>query len=75
MASVGALLPKEIERVSAMRERWRELAKQDAYAAVSFAPAIFLMTRALDAATAAIGADDVVGMIRVYEDLHGFEEG
>lgn len=71
MSSVGSELPKELERVTALRERWRGYAKE-MNAGSSFAPGIFLMTRAINGATEALATGDVISMIRAYEDLRGF---
>lgn len=68
--SVGHELLNEIERVSAKRERWRGYAVGSE---ASFAPAIFLMTRAIDAAKAAIASGDAIACLQAYEDLKSYD--
>ena len=73
MSSVGLELPKEIERVSAKRERYRGYAREfDAEA--SFSLAIGLMTHDIDAAHSAIASGDPIAALRAYEALKGYSD-
>ena len=73
MASVGSALLDEIERVSAKRERWRAMEKAIGSPQVNFAPAIFMMTQAIDAGKIALQGDNPVDAIRALESLQGFD--
>ena len=61
MTSVGAELPRQIERVAAKRQRWRwrtEGLRKEGFRAMaaSIEQTIAVMTRDLDAASEAIGS-------------------
>ena len=62
-------LAAEIERVSALREQYREL---DGTPGVNVKPAIFLMTASLERAKQVAGTDDAVEYLRAIKDLEGF---
>ena len=70
--SVGSKLLNEIERVSAKRERWRDLARADRPMG-NFGPAIFLMTQAIEFAKRALSDQDPVACIAALRDLEGFD--
>lgn len=71
--SVGTELLNEIERVSAIRERWRGYEKQ-AFAGVAFAPGIALMTMGIEQAKAAIAGNDPVASLAAYSFLKCFDD-
>ncbi len=73
-------LAGEIGRVSALRERYRSyqldpILMDRALPPASLAPAIALMTLALDAAVKAAASPDIEGQIRALNDLQGFTDG
>jgi hypothetical protein len=70
--SVGTELLNEIERVSAKRESWKAYAQRPGIA-VSCAPVIAMMTRAIGRAKEAVQSDDPAEVIRALEDLRGFD--
>ena len=75
--SVGAELPRQIERVSAKRERYRVYAKSllgEGFPemAWSLTPVIAVMTHDLDAASAAVASGDVIACILAYQALRDF---
>lgn len=78
VTTLPARVLDELERVVAMRERWRliaDQAPQGSQIAHSFGPAIILMTVAIDRAKAAIADMDAPGQIRALRDLEGFSHG
>jgi hypothetical protein len=73
-------LTREIERVAIVRERYRTIGKIDFasvtplnFNVVNAAPAIHLMTAALEDAHRAASSGDALTIIRVLRDLQGFE--
>jgi hypothetical protein len=64
-------LTREIERVVVLRERYRAISLA---VRANFGPAIQLMTAALEAAHQAAGSGDVLTIIRILQELQGFEE-
>ena len=76
--TLASKLIDEIERVSAKRERWREYRRQlesgPWYPGVQavYAPAIFMMTSAIDVAKRALSDDDGVACIAALHDLQSY---
>lgn len=66
-------LTREIERVAVLRERYRAMSLEAFSVRANFGPAIQLMTAALEAAHQAAASGDAVTIIRVLQDLQGFE--
>jgi hypothetical protein len=64
-------LASEIRRVTDLRAEYREAQAMTAIG--NMAPAIFMMSRSLDAAVAAAGSPDIVGQVRALSDLRGYE--
>lgn len=73
MSSVGAELPKQLTRVAALREQYREAAKT-AGPQANFGPAIAMLTASITRAEAALGSGDVIACIQAFEDLKGYSE-
>ncbi len=71
--TVGSELLNEIERVSAKRERWRGYSADPLLKSGNFAPAIFLMTAAIDRGKSAVQSDDPAEAIAALEDLRSFD--
>jgi hypothetical protein len=65
-------LTREIERVAVLREQYRALGNKG-LAQLNVGPAIHLMTAALEAAHRAAASGDALEIIRVLQDLQGFE--
>ena len=70
--SVGTALLDEIERVSAMRARWQEHAREPG-AQGSFALALLLMTASMNAGKKAIAEDDAILAIAALGYLRGYD--
>lgn len=67
--SLADALPAEIKRVTAIKE---EYAAMRGMPQINVEPAIFMMTRSIDAAVKASAEGDVVGMTRALADLQGY---
>lgn len=71
-SSVGSELLNEIDRVAAKRERWRgyqtEVSPQG-----NLAPAILLMTMAIERGKQAAQSGDVADSIAALRELKGFD--
>lgn len=70
-----AKILEELERVTAMRERWRRYADEWApfgRAYANLGPGIVLMTLAIEEAKAAIAGDDVIASLKALRSLEGF---
>jgi hypothetical protein len=65
-------LAREIRRVAVLRCHYEEVGRADKRVVV--APAILMMNVALERACQAAGSDDVIEVMRAYEDLKGFEK-
>ena len=72
--SVGSKLLSEIERISARRERWRGYLNDSTLPLGNLAPAILLMTAAIDEAKAAIAGNDAVRCIAALQALEGYRD-
>ena len=64
-------LGAEISRVTALRAQYEEVARL-ATPMANMRPAIFMMTRSLDAAITAAGLPDIKGQIAAVLDLEGY---
>lgn len=73
MMTVGEKLLDEIERVSAKRERWRGY-QADLGVDAGIGLIIHIMTAEIDAAKAAIAADDAVACIAALQALEGYDD-
>lgn len=71
--TVGSKLLDEIERVSAKRERWRIFSRERG-CSTAVAPAILLMTEAINAAKEAVQSDDPAFAIRALKALEDFDD-
>lgn len=72
-ATVGSELLNEIERVSAKRERWKGYAAESGPMG-NFAPALFLMTRAINQAKKAVQSDDPAAAIAALKTLREYDD-
>jgi len=70
MASLATALPNEIQRVSRIRDEFISLRGMPG---VMVEPQIAIMTAEIDRATRACASGDVIGMMRAYESLKGYE--
>lgn len=66
-------LAHEIERVSSLREMYRDAGRLGGPQAC-VGPAVALMTESLDRAKRAMGADDAIETLRAIQDLQGWTE-
>jgi hypothetical protein len=71
-ANLAHSLADELERVVALRERWRMHASTRGGEG-AFVLVIAPMTKTIDAAKAALGADDAVASLRAYHAIKVFE--
>jgi len=71
MASLATELPNEINRVRAVQDTYKELRGMPN---VMVEPQIAMMEHAIQSAIAATASGDVIGMLRAYEDLKGWQE-
>jgi hypothetical protein len=71
MNSLAEVLPREIERVIAVRSRYEALRSLPN---VIVEPQIAMMSIAISRAIKASAAGDVVEMLRAYEELKGWEK-
>lgn len=67
--NLAEALPKEIKRVTLMKEQYATLMDM---AGVNVRPAMFLMQRSIDAAVEACAAGDTIAMMASYNDLKAF---
>lgn len=74
MTNLVAEILSHIERVAALRERYR-MHRELACCPVNLDPVIAAMTTALDAARFAIVNDDAIASLHAYELLKGFSDG
>lgn len=74
MSSLGHELPKEIERVSSLRDDWIRMQAEMGEHGKGMSVGIALMKATIDTATQALASGDVVQMMQSYEALKGFEE-
>ena len=71
MVTVGTKLLHEIERVSGLRQRYRDL---DGRPGINVKPVLFLMDRTISEAKDAIHSDDPARAIAAMNELEGFTE-
>lgn len=71
MTNLAEELPKEINRVRAVQDQFKEVRGVHQ---VIVEPQIAMMENDLNAAIAASAAGDVVGMLRSYQALKGWQE-
>lgn len=72
--SVGSALLDEIERVSAKRERWKQMQQEMGPAlGRGMAPGIMMMGAAINAGKAALQSDDPADAIRALEALRAYD--
>jgi hypothetical protein len=72
--NVAEKLARELVRVAAMRERYREaqLDNNRRGGSANMGPAIYLMTGSIDAGCEAAGSGDAMAIIAAVAELEGF---
>lgn len=71
MTSLATALPEEINRVRRVQDAYKDLRGMPN---VIVEPQIAMMEQCIQSAIAASASGDVVGMLRAYEDLKGWQE-
>jgi hypothetical protein len=71
MSSLALELPKEINRVRAVQDTYKELRSMPN---VIVEPQIMMMEHAIQSAISATASGDVVAMLQAYEALKGWQE-
>lgn len=66
-------LPREIARVSAIRDDWRDMAKEHPEIAPGMNMTIAIMQAEIDAAIRVCATGDVVEMMAALQSLRGYE--
>ena len=70
--SLADALPKEIARVSAKRDRWRDMMREMAMPGMALS--IRIMEAEIQRATKACASGDVLEMIAAHEALKGYDD-
>ena len=73
MTTLADELPKEIARVSAKRDRWRDMMR-DHNMGPGMQLSINIMQIEIDSAVAALASGDVVQMMQSLESLRGYND-
>jgi len=67
-------LPREIARVSAKRDRWRDMMKEHPELASGMALGVGIMEHEIQFAVKACAAGDVAAMMHAYEALQSYSD-
>ncbi|WP_108482293.1 hypothetical protein [Oceaniglobus ichthyenteri] len=67
-------LPREIARVSAKRDRWRDMAAEHPAIAMGMNMTIAIMQAEIDHAVRACAIGDVVEMMAALDSLRGYDD-
>lgn len=70
MSSVGEQMPKEIDRVRKLQDEFKALRNTPG---VIVEPQIMMMEAAIQRGIRALASDDVVEVLRSYEELKSYE--
>jgi hypothetical protein len=65
-------LPREIARISAKRDRWRDMAKEHPSIAAGTLLAVAIMQAEIDRATKACASGDVLEMLAAFQALKDY---
>lgn len=71
--SLGEALPREMARVREMLTDYTKMVGDHPALSRGMAPLMFMMNRSLDAAAKAMIDGDTVAMVRVFQELKGYE--
>lgn len=74
MSSLADALPAEIARVSAKRDRWRDLLAQDPDLWRGLVLGIALMEATIAEGVGSLASGDVIRMLRAFEALKGYDD-
>ncbi len=74
MDTLADALPKEIERVTAKRDRWIQMAEEHPQMASGMRVSIQIMLHEIEQAIRVSASGDTVEMIRSLESLRGYSD-
>lgn len=72
--TLAGALPREIARVSAKRDRWRDTMKEYPELSTGMQLSIKIMQMEIDAAVKACASGDVIKMISAYKTLKAYKD-